>query len=384
MNNFTFYNPVKILFGKGQIARLAAEIPVTARILLTYGGGSIKANGVYDQVKAALAGHTVFEFGGIEPNPHLETLLKAVAVVRAENIDFLLAVGGGSVADGTKFIAAAARFAGDPWDILAKQAPITAAVPLGTVLTLPATGSEMNGTAVVTRAATQEKLYFGSPLVMPVFSVLDPETTFSLPPKQIGNGIVDAFTHVAEQYLTYPVGAPLQDRMAEAILKTLIEEGPKTLADPTDYAARANFMWCATMALNGLIGAGVPHDWATHTIGHELTALHGIDHGRTLAIVLPSVLALKRDSKRAKLLQYAERVWGITAGTEAERIDAAIGRTRAFFESVGVPTRLGDYGVPTETIPLIVERLENRGAVALGEHGDIDPAAVGKVLALSV
>ncbi|BAC91768.1 iron-containing alcohol dehydrogenase [Gloeobacter violaceus] len=384
MKNFTFYNPVKILFGKGQIARLAAEIPVTARILLTYGGGSIKANGVYDQVKAALAGHTVFEFGGIEPNPHLETLLKAVEVVRAENIDFLLAVGGGSVADGTKFIAAAARFEADPWDILAKQAPITAAVPLGTVLTLPATGSEMNGTAVVTRAATREKLYFGSPLVMPVFSVLDPETTFSLPPKQIGNGIVDAFTHVAEQYLTYPVGAPLQDRMAEAILKTLIEEGPKTLANPTDYAARANFMWCATMALNGMIGAGVPHDWATHTIGHELTALHGIDHGRTLAIVLPSVLTLKRDSKRAKLLQYAEWVWGITTGTEEERIDAAIGRTRAFFESVGVPTRLGDYGVPTETIPLIVERLENRGAVALGEHGDIDPAAVDKVLALSV
>lgn len=276
MENFSFYNPVKILFGKGQIANIAQEIPANAKILITYGGGSIKSNGVYDQVKTALAGRNFLEFGGIEANPHLETLLKAVELIRSQGIDFLLAVGGGSVLDGTKFIAAAVPFEGDPWDILAKQAPVKAALPIGTVLTLPATGSEMNTNSVVTKWETQEKLFFASPLVFPKFSVLDPETTFSLPPRQIGNGIVDAFTHVMEQYLTYPANAPLQDRWAESILQTLIEEGPKTLANPDDYASRANVVWSATLALNGLIGAGVPQDWTTHMIGHELTALHGL------------------------------------------------------------------------------------------------------------
>ncbi|MBW4556174.1 MAG: iron-containing alcohol dehydrogenase [Trichormus sp. ATA11-4-KO1] len=384
MENFVFYNPVKILFGKGQIANIAAEIPADARILVTYGGGSIKTNGVYDQVKLALAGRNVTEFGGIEPNPHLETLLKAVEVVRKEGIDFLLAVGGGSVLDGTKFIAAAVPFVGDPWDILAKQASVTAAVPFGAVLTLPATGSEMNTNSVVTKWETQEKLYFSSPLVFPRFSVLDPETTFSLPPRQISNGIVDAYTHVMEQYLTYPVNAPLQDRMAESILKTLIEEGPKTLANPQDYDARANVMWCATMALNGLIGVGVPQDWATHMIGHELTALHGLDHAQTLAIVLPSTLTIRRDRKWQKLLQYAERVWGIVDGSEETRITDAIAQTRNFFESVGVRTRLADYGVGLDTIPVIIDRFEKRGFVALGEHQDVNPEVVEKILALSL
>lgn len=384
MENFIFYNPVKILFGKGQIANIAAEIPADARILVTYGGGSIKTNGVYDQVKLALAGRNVTEFGGIEPNPHLETLLKAVEVVRKEGIDFLLAVGGGSVLDGTKFIAAAVPFVGDPWDILAKQASVTAAVPFGAVLTLPAIGSEMNTNSVVTKWETQEKLYFSSPLVFPRFSVLDPETTFSLPPRQISNGIVDAYTHVMEQYLTYPVNAPLQDRMAESILKTLIEEGPKTLANPQDYDARANVMWCATMALNGLIGVGVPQDWATHMIGHELTALHGLDHAQTLAIVLPSTLTIRRDRKWQKLLQYAERVWGIVDGSEETRITDAIAQTRNFFESVGVRTRLADYGVGLDTIPVIIDRFEKRGFVALGEHQDVNPEVVEKILALSL
>ncbi|AGY60147.1 iron-containing alcohol dehydrogenase [Gloeobacter kilaueensis] len=384
MQNFTFHNPVKILFGQGQIRALATEIPPAARILLTYGGGSIRSNGVYDQIQQALKGRVLFEFGGIEPNPTLETLNRAVALARAEGIDFLLAVGGGSVLDGTKFIAAAIPFAGDSWQIVASHAPVTQAIPMGTVLTLPATGSEMNGTAVITRGATREKLYFSSPLVMPRFSILDPETTFSLSERQVGNGVADAFTHVVEQYLTYPVNAPLQDRMAEAILLTLIEEGPKTLAQPEDYDARANLMWCATLALNGLIGAGVPQDWTTHAIGHELTALHGIDHGRTLAIVLPAVLQHQRKRKRAKLLQYAERIWGLRAGDEESRIDGAIEKTRAFFESVGVPTRLADYSVSAETIPVVVERLAGRGPVALGEHQDIDAAAVGRILALSL
>ncbi|MEA5556726.1 iron-containing alcohol dehydrogenase [Nodularia spumigena] len=382
MENFVFYNPVKILFGKGQIANIAAEIPADAKILLIYGGGSIKSNGVYDQVKSALAGRNITEFGGIEPNPHLETLLKAVELVRKEGIDFLLAVGGGSVLDGTKFIAAAVPFVGDPWDILAKQAPVTAAIPFGTVLTLPATGSEMNTNSVVTKWETQEKLFFASPLVFPRFSVLDPETTFSLPPRQISNGIVDAYTHVMEQYLTYPVNAPLQDRMAESILKTLIEEGPKTLAKPEDYDARANVMWCATMALNGLICVGVPQDWATHMIGHELTALHGLDHAQTLAIVLPSNLEIRRDRKCQKLVQYAERVWGIVDGTEADRITEAIAQTRNFFESVGVRTHLSDYGVGLDTIPVIIDRFEKRGFVALGEHQDVNPEIVEKILTL--
>ena len=382
MENFVFYNPVKIMFGKGQIANIAAEIPADAKILLIYGGGSIKSNGVYDQVKSALAGRNVTEFGGIEPNPHLETLLKAVELVRKEEIDFLLAVGGGSVLDGTKFIAAAVPFVGDPWDILAKQAPVTAAIPFGTVLTLPATGSEMNTNSVVTKWETQEKLFFASPLVFPRFSVLDPETTYSLPPRQISNGIVDAYAHVMEQYLTYPVNAPLQDRMAESILKTLIEEGPKTLANPQDYDARANVMWSATMALNGLIGAGVPQDWSTHMIGHELTALHGLDHAQTLAVVLPGNLEIRRDRKCQKLVQYAERVWGIVDGTEADRITEAIAQTRKFFESVGVRTHLSDYGVGLDTIPVIIERFEKRGFVTLGEHQDVNPEIVEKILTL--
>jgi NADP-dependent alcohol dehydrogenase len=384
MENFEFHNPVKILFGKGQIARIGEEIPAGARILMTYGGGSIKANGVYDQVTAALKDRPVLQFGGIEPNPRLETLLRAVEVCRAEGIDFLLAVGGGSVLDGTKLIAAAVHFAGDPWDIVAKSAPLKKVVPLGVVLTLPATGSEMNFFAVITKWATREKLPFGHPLIYPRFSVLDPETTFSLPRRQISNGIVDAFMHVLEQYMTYPAKAALQDRMAEAILLTLIEEGPKTVADPRDYDARANFMWCATMALNGLIAVGVPQDWSTHMIGHEITALHGLDHGQTLAIILPGLLEVKRDTKREKLLQYAQRVWGIEAGEPEGRITAAIARTRSFFEQVGVPTRLSAYGVGPDTIPVVAERLEKRGWVALGERGDITPAVVRRILTLSL
>ena len=382
MENFSFYNPVKILFGKGQIANIAQEIPANAKILITYGGGSIKSNGVYDQVKTALAGRNFLEFGGIEANPHLETLMKAVELIRSQGIDFLLAVGGGSVLDGTKFIAAAVPFEGDPWDILAKQAPVKAALPIGTVLTLPATGSEMNTNSVVTKWETQEKLFFASPLVFPKFSVLDPETTFSLPPRQIGNGIVDAFTHVMEQYLTYPANAALQDRWAESILQTLIEEGPKTLANPHDYASRANVVWAATLALNGLIGAGVPQDWTTHMIGHELTALRGLDHAQTLAVVLPNTLTVLRDRKREKLLQYAARVWSLVDGSEEVRIDLAIAKTREFFESVGVRTHLSDYGVGLDVIPTIIDRFEKRGLVALGEHKEVTPKVVEQILAL--
>ncbi len=384
MENFEFFNPVKILFGKGQIAKLRGAVPAGARLLVTYGSGSIKRNGVYDQVMANLQGHTVSEFSGIEPNPAYETLMKAVEVVKRERIDFLLAVGGGSVLDGTKFIAAAARFEGEPWDILAKHALVSAAVPLGAVLTLPATGSEMNFFAVISRAGTQEKFPFSSPLIYPKFSIIDPQVTFTLPARQVGNGIVDAFAHVLEQYLTYPANAPLQDRFAESILLTLIEEGPKTLANPADYNSRANLCWCATMALNGLIGLGVPQDWTTHMIGHELTALRGLDHAQTLAVVFPAVLAERKQAKRAKLLQYAERVWGIHTGAEDEKIDQAIQNTRAFFESVGVKTRLKDYGVTPEVVQLVSKRLAARGWTTLGERQDIGPREVEAILSHSL
>ena len=311
MNNFDFYNPVKILFGKGKIAELKKHIPVGAKILITFGGGSIKKNGVYEQVIAALEGFNVQEFGGIEPNPRFETLMKAVELVKAEKIDFLLAVGGGSVLDGTKFIAAASCYKGeDAWDIPAKHAKIESAIDFGAVLTLAATGSEMNSGGVVTKAATKEKLAFGSPLLFPKFSVLDPEATYSLPKRQIANGVADAFVHVMEQYLTYPVNSPVQDRFSESLLVTLIEEGTKAYDSETpNYDEYANMMWAATMALNGLIGAGVQSDWATHMIGHELTAFHGIDHAVTLAIVLPGLMTHLKDKRSVKLLQYAERVW---------------------------------------------------------------------------
>ena len=384
MQNFEFFNPVKILFGKGQIARLSEEVPPGARVLLMYGGGSIKSNGVYEQVMAALAGRSVREFGGIEPNPVYETLMQAVETVKREGIDFLLAVGGGSVVDGTKFVAAAARFEGEPWDILSRNGMVKDAVPLGAVVTLPATGSEMNTFAVISRAATREKLAFGAPKVYPKFSIIDPQTTFSLPPRQVGNGIVDAFAHVLEQYLTYPANAPLQDRFAESILLTLIEEGPKTVANPADYDARANLCWCATMALNGLIALGVPQDWTTHMIGHELTALYGLDHGQTLAVVFPGTMAARRESKHAKLLQFAERVWGIRQGSEEARVETAIKKTRAFFESVGVRTRLADYGVPADAVKQVSARFAERGWTGAGERGDVGPQKVEEVLAYTL
>jgi len=380
MYNFEYQNPVKIIFGKGEILKVGENIPAGSKILLTYGGGSIFTNGVYDQVKTSIEGFEVVEFGGIEPNPHYETLMKAVEIVKNEKITFLLSVGGGSVLDGTKFIAAAALFTqGDPWQILSRQANVENALPIGAVLTLPATGSEMNGNSVVTRVETKEKLSFSSQKVMPVFSVLDPEVIFSLPEKQVANGIVDAFVHVIEQYLTFPVNSPIQDRFAESILITLVEEGPKVLANRTDYEAAANLMWSATMALNGLIGLGVPQDWTSHMIGHELTAYHGIDHARTLAIVLPGVMHIKREQKKEKLMQLGERVWGISEGTEEERIDRTIQKTIDFFESVGLLTKLPDYGVSTDTIDVICERFKKR-RFKIGEKANIGPDEIRMIL----
>jgi len=383
--NFDFYNPTQILFGAGQIAALGKQIPADARVLVVYGGGSIKQNGVYDEVIAALAGHSVSEFSGIEPNPSYETLMRAIAQVKADKIDFLLAVGGGSVIDGVKFIAAGALLADDPWTILEKHgANIERAMPFGAVLTLPATGSEMNSASVVTRKATQEKFAFMSRKVYPQFAVLDPTKTYSLPARQVGNGVVDAFAHVMEQYMTYPVNAKVQDRFAEGILLTLIEEGPLALANPEDYDVRANVMWCATLALNGLIGAGVPQDWATHMIGHELTALHNLDHAQTLAIVMPSMLRARKEGKRAKLLQFAERVWDLSGGDEDTRIEAAITRMEEFFEQMGVKTRLGDYGLGRKDVDGVVAALEAHRMFKLGEHRDVTLEVSRKVLEASL
>ena len=381
MLNFDFQNPTRIVFGQGVIAKLARLLPEKARVLILYGGASAEKNGTLDEVRNALGQREFFEFGGIEPNPELETLMGAVELARAETIDFLLAVGGGSVIDGTKFVAAAVPFQGDSWNILLSSGgQVKSALPFGTVLTLPATGSEMNNGAVITRKATQEKLPFASRLVFPQFSILDPTRTYTLPERQIANGVVDAFVHVLEQYLTYPVDARVQDRFAEGLLLTLIEIGPQTVAEPENYAARANLMWTATMALNGLIAAGVPQDWATHLIGHELTALYGIDHARTLAIVLPAMLQVRRDAKHAKLLQYAERVWKITKGSETQRIDEAIKQTRRFFDSLGVKTSLGDYGLGEEAISGVLAQLTAHGMTQLGERKDVTPETCRMVL----
>ena len=381
MLNFDYYNPTRIVFGKDSIARLDELVPADARVLILYGGGSAERNGTLAEVEAALGSRTVQRFGGIEPNPAYETLMGAVEQIRGEKLDFLLAVGGGSVIDGTKFVAAAVHYADEPWTILETGGKhLTQALPMGCVLTLPATGSEMNCLAVVTRKSLQAKLSFASPLVFPRFSVLDPVRTFTLPPRQIANGAVDAFVHVVEQYLTYPVNAPVQDRYAESLMQTLIEVGPQALATPEDYDVRANLMWTATQALNGLIGAGVPQDWATHLIGHELTVLYGLDHAQTLAIVLPRLLHLRRDAKRAKLLQFAARVWNLHTGTEDERIDAAIAQTRAFFESLGVKTALSDYGIGAEAVERIVTQLEAHGMTQLGEHRDINLATSRRIL----
>ncbi|WP_298451829.1 iron-containing alcohol dehydrogenase [uncultured Marinobacter sp.] len=385
MNNFNFYNPTRIAFGEGKIAELDRLVPKDAKVLVLFGGESARRTGTLDEVTNALGDRQVTEFGGIEPNPSFETLMNAVSQVREQNIDFLLAVGGGSVIDGTKFVAAAAVFEGDEWDILLKGGRnIKRALPFGSVLTLPATGSEMNKGGVVTRRSLKAKLPFQSDLVFPQFSVLDPTKTYTLPLRQVGNGVVDAFVHVIEQYLTYPAQAPVQDRFAEGLLLTLTEIGEQALAEPDNYQVRASLMWTATLALNGLIGSGVPQDWATHMLGHELTALHNLDHAQTLAIVLPSMLRERKASKLDKLVQYGERVWGIREGSAEEKAEAAIAKTQDFFESLGVKTRLGDYDLGEEHIEPLIKSLESHGMTALGEHGDVTPEVCRRVLHASL
>jgi len=383
-SNFTFKNPVKVIFGKGSIASVPKNIPLGKKIMLTYGGGSIFKNDVHKQVIEALEGYEIVEFGGIEANPTYETLMAGVAVARIEKVDYLLSVGGGSVLDGTKFMAAAIPFeGGDEWNnIVLGKARFKNALPIGAVMTLPATGSEMNYFAVISKKETDEKIGLGNPLLYPQFSILDPETTFSLPKRQVANGIADAFTHVMEQYMTYPAGGEIQDRFCEGVLQTLISVGVKTIDNPSDYGARSNMMWAATVALNGWISVGMPQDWATHNIGHELTALHGIDHARSLAVVLPYLMRYKSVEKKGKLIQYAQRVWNLS-GSEEELIEGAIQKTVDFYQSLGIPTKGSEYGIGEATIKEISKRFKERGG-AYGEHGDIDHNAAAEILRMSV
>lgn len=381
MKNFEFYNPVKIFFGKDQISKIAQELKPYNKIMLVYGQGSIKRNGVYDRIMSVLGDKNVVEFSGVEPNPVYETLMRAVDIAKKEQVDFLLAAGGGSVIDGTKFIAAAVKYKGDdPWEMLSKYAKVEDALPLGSVLTLPATGSEMNGGSVVTRKSCSEKLAFGSPLLLPKFSVLEPETMYSLPDIQIANGIVDAFVHTTEQYLTYPMAGDVQDEWAASLLRVLIKNGPAVLQNRNDYDANANLMWAATMALNGLIAKGVAEDWSTHMIGHEITALYNVDHAQTLAIVLPGILRNRKEEKSAKILHFAKSVWGINSGNIDADIEEAISKTENFFNSVGIKTRLSDYSIPESAIDIICKKLEDKKYVKLGENKNITPAVVKEVL----
>lgn len=376
MENFIFQNPVKLIFGKGMIAQLAKQIPAGKRILVTFGGGSVKKNGVYDRVVKALHDFEVTEFWGIEANPKIETLREAVKLGKEKNVDFLLAVGGGSVLDGTKLISAGLLYDGDPWDLVLKG-EMTTTVPMGAVLTLPATGSEMNRGAVISRKETAEKYAFYSNY--PVFSILDPTVTFSLPVYQVACGIADTYVHVMEQYMTTPGQSRVMDRWAEGILHTLIEIAPQVLQKQDDYDLMADFMLSATMGLNGFIALGVRQDWATHMIGHELTALHGLTHGATLAIVLPGLLRTLKQKKLAKLLQYGERIWGITAGNDEERAEQAIAKTEAFFRSLGLPTRLGDERIGEDTVREIEKRFNDRQA-AYGEDQDVTGSVARQIL----
>lgn len=377
MNNFSFCNPTKILFGRGQIARLAREIPADKKIMITFGGGSVRRNGVYEQVTAALAGRDYIEFWGIEPNPKVETLRRAVEQCRAEGVEFLLAVGGGSVLDGTKLIASAVYYDGDAWELTLTGRAKGRVLPFASVMTLPATGSEMNNGAVISNAATAEKYAFYTNY--PQFSILDPETTFSLPPYQIACGIADSFVHVIEQYLTEVGVSPLMDRWAEGIMQTLVEVAPKVRENQRDYDAMATYMLSATMALNGFVAMGVKQDWATHMIGHELTALHGLTHGHTLVIVLPALMSVMREQKGAKIAQMGERVFGICEGDANSRIDRTIEATEAFFRSLGLTTRLSEEGIGEETIAQIERRFAERGTV-LGEQGNIDANVARQIL----
>lgn len=380
MFNFDYFNPTKILFGRDRLSELDVEIPIDSRIILVYGQGSAVRSGLIDRIRDILGDRIVGEFYGIEANPRFNTLMEGVDRIAACGADFLLAVGGGSVMDGTKFMALASQYEGDDLLSFLKSyrlgSCVDKALPLGVVCTLPATGSEMNCGGVI--SYEDGKFYFSSPLVYPKFSFLDPTLTFTLPREQVANGIVDAFVHILEGYVTKNVEARFQDRACEGLLRTLIEIGKKSMDNPDDYDARANLVWCSTMALNGMLSVGTPEDWRGHMLGHQLTASFGFDHGKSLAVVMPALWSVARDEKRAKILQFGERVFDIVGDVSNEEatVDRIIDRLREFFESLEVKTRFSDYGMGQEEVEVIL--------AGLAKYGQGDPGFNRCVLELAI
>lgn len=379
MNNFILHTPTKIVFGKDEVKRLSSLLPKDKKILLLYGGGSIKKNGVYDDVINAMDGLNFVEFGGIEANPDFDTCVKARNFARQNGVEFLLSVGGGSVLDATKFISLIFYENGDEWEVLEGKKCASNALPLASVMTLPATGSEMNNGGVISRRSTQDKLSFKSRFVFPKFSIIDPSYTASLPLRQIQNGIVDTFVHTLEQYATWDINTPMQDLWAIGILRTLLEEGPKAISDPSDYDVMSNICWCATCGLNGWIGAGVIQDWAVHMIGHELTAFYGIDHAQSLAVVLPSRYRLHLKNKKEKLYKLGVEVFKLE-GNKDQIASNCIDKIEEFFNSLGVKTHLSDYGIDEKEASIkIAERFIQRNKI-WGEHSEVTPEVVRVIL----
>ncbi len=379
--NFSYHNATRIEFGQGQIASIKSLIPMNKKVMVIYGKGSIKSNDIYDQVTVALKDHQWTEFSGVEANPTIETLDKAVTSIKDNNTDYILAVGGGSVIDGAKYVAAAACYGGNGWDILTGEHVIDAALPLAAVLTLPATGSESNSNSVITKGVTQEKLAFAHPLVQPQFAVMDPDVMKTLPKRQLINGIVDAWVHVCEQYLTFPTGALVQEGYAEILLKSLHDLAENF--DQQNDQWRANLMWSANQALNGLIGAGVAQDWATHMIGHELTALYGVDHARSLAIIQPSLLRSQIDNKRAKLEQMGQNVFALPQSENLAEL--TIESIEVFYHKLNVATSLTEHNTNKATaIENIIKQLDLHQQHQLGEHANITLAETRQILEQAV
>ncbi len=375
---FSYINPTQIEFGQGKIEKISELISKEEKVLVLYGGGSIKKNGVYEQVKNALEDFTWFEFGGIEPNPKKETLDKAIAYGRENDVDFILAVGGGSVIDGAKYVANAFFYDGDGWDLLEGKYTPTKALKIGAILTLAATGSESNTGSVITKSETKEKRFFHSPFSYPKFAILDPDVLKSLDDRQLVNGLVDSFVHTCEQYLTQPHGALAQDYYSEGILRALLELADNF--DKKDDLWYANLMWLANQALNGLIGLGVPQDWATHFIGHELSGLYGIDHARTLAIIQPNLLTVLKDEKNDKLLQMGKNVFRLDTNDSTIIIE----KIRAFYESLNIKLKISSYTEDTEVIEKVTTLLEKHGFTHFGDRETIDKAVVVKILEKSI